>query len=76
LLRILRDFAGRSRADGLDLSIRDHERLVFLRCCARAINHADVLKNEDGRIDSYKRSDITRLLGLGQRNRTNEHRPT
>ena len=54
MLCVLRDLDGRSRADGLDLAIRDHDRLVFLRCCARPIDDSDVLKNEDGRIDSYK----------------------
>src|SRR5271156_4757181 len=65
LLRPLRNLGGRGGTDGQYFAIRDHDRLVFFRRCTSSINDSDVVKNEDGRVDTYKVRDITRLLGLG-----------
>jgi hypothetical protein len=67
---------GGSRADGLNLAIRDYDGLIFLGRRTGAINDSDVVENEDRRIDGYEGSDIARLLRLGKRGGRKEQGPT
>jgi hypothetical protein len=63
---------GRGGTDGLYFAIRNYYCLVFLRRCSRSINDSDVVENENLYINADEVRDITRPLGLRNRNRGNK----
>ena len=75
LLRTRRNLRGPRRADGLYFSIRDHDRLIFLRRCTGSIDDPDMVKNEDWRIDTHEVYDIGCVLGLCDCDGGNQERP-
>src|SRR4029077_7630602 len=64
-LRTLRDLGGRGWADGLELSVCDHDCLIFLRRRAGSIDYPDVAEDEDRCVDAHEGRGVAGGLSLG-----------